>query len=260
VVSASELLSTTKISERKKQGDLDVPNSSPVKTRRNNDSDVEFGEGEPVSESADDEEAGADFTDIDLPVDTPPRPKVRPFERVHVPPRVMPSSLDGTMDPLRYKSAGPKCLACGEIHHPGACPLKKAGVEHCPLCGLAHFGKRRACPHFQSPTQLHRMLEALSKSSEDPKLVTKATKYLRGILTSEAQRVRLKAAKAAGAVQPSGSRTASPVQAPRMGSFVPTRVPQQGLPASAQRPREAPAYIDLTDPDPPVDVPSNDAY
>lgn len=241
-------------------GDLDVPNSSPVKTRRNNDSDVEFGEGEPVSESADDEEAGADFTDIDLPVDTPPRPKVRPFERVHVPPRVMPSSLDGTMDPLRYKSAGPKCLACGEIHHPGACPLKKAGVEHCPLCGLAHFGKRRACPHFQSPTQLHRMLEALSKSSEDPKLVTKATKYLRGILTSEAQRVRLKAAKAAGAVQPSGSRTASPVQAPRMGSFVPTRVPQQGLPASAQRPREAPAYIDLTDPDPPVDVPSNDAY
>ncbi|KAJ5136201.1 hypothetical protein N7448_004755 [Penicillium atrosanguineum] len=236
--------------------DHDILESSPVKRRgkshRNDDSDVEFREGRPESESADDEDAGANPMDMDLHSETPPRPKARPFERVQMPPNAIPSSLDGALDPHPYLQAGPTCLACGQPHYPGACPLKQAGVEHCPLCGLAHFGKRRACPHLQSPTQIHRMLDALSKSKEDPKLVAMATKYLRVIFTSEAQRQRLKAAMAAGAVQhpgPTQRATSSSLQAPPMSAFVPARVPQQGLPPAAQHLGGASAYIDLTGPD-----------
>lgn len=237
-------------------GDREIPESSPVKrqgkSRRNDDSDVEFREGEAESDSADDEDPGADPMAMDLHSETPPRPKARPFERVQVPPHTMPSHLDGAMDPRPYMQTGPKCLACGEPHYPGACPSKRAGVEHCPLCGLAHFGKRRACPHLQLPTQIHRMLEALSESKEDPKLVAMATKYLRGILTSDAQRQRLKSTMAAGAVQhsgPSQRATASFLQAPPTSASVPTRVAQQDLPPAAQHLGGEPAYYDFTGPD-----------
>lgn len=46
------------------------------------------------------------------------------------------------------------CLACRTQHIIGHCPLKLAGVEHCNLCGIAHFGHGRVCPHIQSETQV----------------------------------------------------------------------------------------------------------
>lgn len=51
-------------------------------------------------------------------------------------------------------SNGINCLACRSFHPLGQCPLKLAGVEHCNLCGMAHFGSARVCPHIQSETQV----------------------------------------------------------------------------------------------------------
>jgi SNF2 family DNA or RNA helicase len=224
-------------------GDHDIPDSSPVKPRNDHDPDVEFRQFEPENESTDDEDAAVDNLDIDLRPGTPPRSKTRPFKRVHL---TSSASLDGTMDPRPSIQAGPSCLACGKLHQLGACPLKHAGVENCPLCGLAHFGKRRACPHLQSKTQTQRMLVALSKSKEDPELVNMAAKYLRSILTSEAHRERLKAAKAAMA-----SSTAN--------AFQPMKAPQQSTTTTAHRPGDAPVPIDLTGPDSPPAA-SNNIY
>ena len=245
-------------------GDLDIPDSSPVKPRNNNDSDVEFREGELESDSADDENTAVDALDIDLHNGMPPRPKVRPFKRV----QLLPPSLDGTMDSGPPMRPGPKCNACSESHPLGTCPLKRVGVENCPLCGLAHFGKRRSCPHFQSPIQIQRMLLALSRSKEDPKLVSMATKYLRGIITSSAQLERQRAAKAAmrsmtpNAFQPMRAphhltaTTPSSSQTPPMGVFQPMRASYQ-LPTAAQRPGDSPTPIDLTDPNSPASASNN---
>jgi hypothetical protein len=49
---------------------------------------------------------------------------------------------------------GINCMACYTFHPQGECPLKTAGVEYCNLCGLAHFGAARVCPHIQSETQV----------------------------------------------------------------------------------------------------------
>ncbi|KAF1989793.1 hypothetical protein K402DRAFT_390767 [Aulographum hederae CBS 113979] len=73
------------------------------------------------------------------------------------------------------------CLACSTVHHEGYCRLKLAGVEKCPLCGIAHYGHARVCPHIGSETQVRQMLEALRNSNEEAYLVKAATKYLRGV-------------------------------------------------------------------------------
>ena len=49
---------------------------------------------------------------------------------------------------------GINCVACRSFHPVGRCPLKMAGVEYCNLCGMAHFGSARVCPHIQSETQV----------------------------------------------------------------------------------------------------------
>jgi chromodomain-helicase-DNA-binding protein 4 len=73
------------------------------------------------------------------------------------------------------------CPACNQSHPIGSCPLKIAGVENCPLCGIAHFGHARVCPHIKSETQVVEMLHALKHSAEPKHLVELATKYLRGV-------------------------------------------------------------------------------
>ncbi|KAI7553411.1 SNF2 family DNA-dependent chromodomain-containing ATPase, partial [Hortaea werneckii] len=73
------------------------------------------------------------------------------------------------------------CLACRTQHIIGHCPLKLAGVEHCNLCGIAHFGHGRVCPHIQSETQVRAMLEALKHSNEPEHLVAEAKRYLRAL-------------------------------------------------------------------------------
>ncbi|RII05200.1 chromodomain-helicase-DNA-binding protein 4 [Alternaria sp. MG1] len=93
------------------------------------------------------------------------------------------------------------CPACHKNHPSGACELKAAGVEHCGLCGLAHYGHSRTCPHIRSETQVREMLEALKNSPEKKELVDAAIKYLRGVkgtLVQQKKRDREKAALAKG--------------------------------------------------------------
>ncbi|KAJ5892435.1 hypothetical protein N7504_009126 [Penicillium tannophilum] len=165
--------------------DLDGANSttvSPVKKRKSkasSESDDEFEQKGDVEESDSANDTAGDLDDMDIDIE-PLRPKKsHPFKRVQIPvaaPALV--GLDGTSDP---DTIAP-CIACEKSHGLGQCPLKEAGVEHCPLCGLAHLGGRRACPHFHSIIQIRRMLEALAQSKEAPSLVSAAKKYLRGVL------------------------------------------------------------------------------
>jgi hypothetical protein len=109
------------------------------------------------------------------------------------------------------------CAACNQHHPRGYCPLKLAGVEHCPLCGLAHFGKNRSCPHLQSEAQVRLMLVALSKSREHPEQVALAKKYLRGILGHLSARARQAAAQQS---QPPDLQC--PIQAPQPAAPIPS--------------------------------------
>jgi hypothetical protein len=96
--------------------------------------------------------------------------------------------IDGQRIPANQdRSAGtliptwPKCQACTKFHPVGSCPLKVAGFELCPLCGIAHYGHARNCPHIRSETMVRLMLDTLKTSSEPRYLVDAATKYLRGV-------------------------------------------------------------------------------
>ncbi|CAN9083091.1 unnamed protein product [Alternaria alternata] len=119
---------------------------------------------------------------------------VKPFARAIIPIR----------NPLEPTYGAPGihiCPACHKNHPSGACELKAAGVEHCGLCGLAHYGHSRTCPHIRSETQVREMLEALKNSPEKKELVDAAIKYLRGVkgtLVQQKKRDREKAALAKG--------------------------------------------------------------
>ncbi|KAJ5972015.1 Zinc finger PHD-type [Penicillium vulpinum] len=109
----------------------------------------------------------------------------RAFRRVESPRPLPPmGTFDGAQD------AFPTCVACQQCHLPSRCPLHLAGVEFCGLCGLAHWGGRRACPHLQSRVQVTRMLEALEQSAEPPALILGAKRYLQGVLKSAARAER----------------------------------------------------------------------
>ncbi|OAG20737.1 chromodomain-helicase-DNA-binding protein 4 [Alternaria alternata] len=119
---------------------------------------------------------------------------VKPFARAIIPIR---NPLEPTYGPPGIHI----CPACHKNHPSGACELKAAGVEHCGLCGLAHYGHSRTCPHIRSETQVREMLEALKNSPEKKELVDAAIKYLRGVkgtLVQQKKRDREKAALAKG--------------------------------------------------------------
>ncbi|KAJ6149199.1 Zinc finger PHD-type [Penicillium samsonianum] len=120
----------------------------------------------------------------------------RTFRRIDSPPPLAPIGTDSA------QGVFPPCVACQQRHVPGRCPLRLAGVEFCGLCGLAHWGGRRACPHLQSGVQISRMLEALDKSAEAPSLILGAKKYLQGILKAVARTARDERKKASLAAQP----------------------------------------------------------
>ena len=83
------------------------------------------------------------------------------------------------------------CLACRASHVPGQCPYKLAGVELCPLCKIAHYGKGPICPHLSSETRVVAMMDCLRQSNEDPTLVSEAMRYLRGRLGELRRRKKL---------------------------------------------------------------------
>ncbi|KAL3464083.1 hypothetical protein BJX64DRAFT_255550 [Aspergillus heterothallicus] len=200
---------------------------SPAKARgsREAESDVDFDGGDAASNSDYSmEDAFDDFGSLDN------KSKVKSFARVipdlHSPPLMLVANgvgLDGQVD----RNDDP-CLACGRVHPIGSCQLKKAGVEHCGLCGLAHYGHARTCPHLRSDVQVSRMIEALKQSTEDRHLVALAKKYCSGIKGDLAQRERRKSTKATG-------NNASPATAP--GRAIP---PGAGVPVVRQ------PVVDLT--------------
>ncbi|EDN10597.1 conserved hypothetical protein [Histoplasma mississippiense (nom. inval.)] len=134
------------------------------------------------------------------------------------------SMLDGSGESNTRSHSPRRCVACDQIHPIGHCPLKLAGVEHCGLCGIAHYGRGRACPHLSSETQVALMLGSLKESTEQRALVDEATKYLRGIRGDLVRRKKIKAAKetadslplatAAPTSHPTQNAPASPVDPP----------------------------------------------
>ena len=77
-----------------------------------------------------------------------------------------------------------ECLACAQRHRPGYCPLMMAGVERCELCGIAHYGHQRTCPHLTSVTQLRLMVEAIKNSTEPQEIKNLAKKRVIGLIGS----------------------------------------------------------------------------
>ncbi|KAI9750170.1 MAG: hypothetical protein M4579_006581 [Chaenotheca gracillima] len=140
------------------------------------------------------------------------------FQRARIP--ILPTSRD----PLKalYKSSPtgvatnstpkpPTCLACDEHHRVGYCPLKLAGVEYCPLCGIAHFAGPQ-CPHMKSETQVRLMLEALKQSPEEKAIKDAAITYLRGrkgALVRKKKEDRIRAEQSAGVSGGAGGREVS---------------------------------------------------
>ena len=117
----------------------------------------------------------------------------RPFKRVKVPSGPAPNfSGDGPSEYVPLGGLPPThlCSACDEIHPMGWCRLKIAGVEHCGLCGLAHVGHGRTCPHLNSEVQVATLLGTLKESTESRELIDLATKYLRMIRGDLVQRKR----------------------------------------------------------------------
>ena len=111
-----------------------------------------------------------------------------------------------------------RCPACDNYHRKGRCPLKLAGVEKCPLCGIAHYGRGRICPHINSITQLQAMHEALKQSPEHPDVKELAKKKVTGLIGSIRQKRRMeeeaKTAKENQALRQSGQTRSNftPVQ------------------------------------------------
>ncbi|KAH8701920.1 PHD/FYVE-zinc-finger like domain-containing protein [Talaromyces proteolyticus] len=189
--------------------------SPPAKSKRSKtqqaDSDAEFKSKGDESEDTDPEE----FTQVK-------KVKGRPFKRVDP---TKPSSLDGNLDGAssRYTERLLPCIACGAMHPVGYCPLKLAGVEHCGLCGLAHIGYQRTCPHLNSEEQILVLLQALKQSTEPKALVDQARHYLymvKGDLVSR----RKKAETAAAGRLPNSSSSA-----PQPPSYTINRPPYQYL-------------------------------
>lgn len=128
---------------------------------------------------------------------------VKPFRRTHVP-------IRSPLEPTYGSYSNRHCPACHKMHPQGACELKAAGVEHCGLCGLAHYGHSRTCPHIKSETQVRAMLEALRNSNEAKELVDLASRYLRGVKGTLVQQKKRDREKAAAAAQNGGVPTPLP--------------------------------------------------
>ena len=110
------------------------------------------------------------------------------------------------------------CPACDRPHAVGYCLLKHSGVEHCPLCGIPHFGHGRTCPHLNSVTQCRLMLEALKKSPESKPEKSLAKWYIVSIINDlNRRKQRDDARQANGTTGLSGRTTAMPNGAPYSG-------------------------------------------
>jgi hypothetical protein len=155
---------------------------------------------------------------------------VAPFQRARLP-------IRSPYDPAFGHYDMHACPACHKTHPRGACELKAAGVEHCGLCGLAHYGHARTCPHIKSETQVREMLLALKSSPEKKELVDMAIKYLRGVkghLVQQKKREKATMQAAGGVPVPDPSRP--PLVNQRPGQLLEGHTKQLGHGANAARP------------------------
>lgn len=104
------------------------------------------------------------------------------------------------------------CVACQHIHPLGSCTLKLAGVEHCGLCGLAHYGFSRICPHINSETQVREMIQAVKSSSEAGHLKAETMKYLTGLKGTLVQKKKKEAERKAALANGSANPNVLPSQ------------------------------------------------
>ena len=125
---------------------------------------------------------------------TEPIKEKKPFKRAHLPPPpAPPHSILPSNDVEQSTQNRPEpCPACSSRHPVGSCPLKRAGVEKCNLCGLAHYGHGRVCPHQNNIVQCQFMLEALKNSPEPKELKEAAKRRIVGIIGDLKQRKRRK--------------------------------------------------------------------
>ncbi|KKK24143.1 hypothetical protein AOCH_003486 [Aspergillus ochraceoroseus] len=213
--------------------------TSPTKprSRGGTESDADFNEDAP-SCSGSDEDNGEPM-ELDQPAK---RQNVRSFHRVLpdlIPPPA-PVAMDGHLDENQNR-----CLACGHTHPVGNCQLKMAGVEYCGLCGLAHYGIARTCPHLKSEVQVLRMLEAVKQSNEDPALIAMAKKHLQNIRGDLASRKRRQSGQATASF--AGQSTARVSPSPPVAA---TTAPLP--PSSSAAPTIGVPVIDLTRNYPPI--------
>ena len=153
----------------------------------------------------------------------------RTFKRAQVSPSVYRSPVQDSKPTgsvvNSFDGAANVCIACHEMHPVRYCKLKAMGTEICNLCGLAHFGFARTCPHLNSVTQLRAMHEAIKISSEPQELKDLAKKKVTGIIGDLNQRRRRKEAEIA--------RNEAEMQAIKEGHSLPPvtgRPHPQGLP------------------------------
>ena len=115
---------------------------------------------------------------------TPSRPPPRP-SRAKAPtrppapaatPRLLPTSAASATMPTTKANA---CPACTQRHPAGYCPLKLAGADKCPLCGIVHFGDGPVCPHLRSEQQVRAMMAAVERNAEAQGVREAALAYLR---------------------------------------------------------------------------------
>lgn len=152
-----------------------------------------------------------------------------PFQRVNIDIESQPAPASFGVSP-RDRLV---CFACNKSHTPGQCRLKSAGAEHCGLCGLAHYGSGRTCPHLRSETQVKRMLEALKYSQEDPHLKNLAKSYVSSIKGHLARARKIKE----GIIPPHGNRNGNGIHQTA------SSVPGAGAGASSR----SPPVIDLSE-------------
>ncbi|GAM91012.1 hypothetical protein ANO11243_090590 [Dothideomycetidae sp. 11243] len=155
-----------------------APLPAPRMAKEDDDNDTDF-QADSDAESKDedrDSDSGAIISERNTPK------KNATFQRVNVRFSSRNTGYHGLPTPPAADfNPAISCIACRQMHVQGNCPLKKAGVEYCNLCGTAHFGHARICPHINSETQVRAMLAALKQSPEAGHLVKEARKYLTGV-------------------------------------------------------------------------------
>ena len=177
--------------------------SSPHRVAQDSGSDTDFRERAAEDEEETDEEPQESEVRADELIDTKERTvrgiaasngvatperlsqkfQVTPkkFERAQIPKQPSLNGAGSSMAPNQDSNQFTVCAACNDVHAIGYCPLKIAGHEKCPLCGIAHYGAGRQCPHLKSEMQVRAMMEALKQSPEDKGLRDAAMTYLRGV-------------------------------------------------------------------------------